>query len=265
MKLSPARAGLIEAAFAVAWCAAGCRSHPVPPAVDSAIASSIPTGVLVLGAIDLVHLRATPLYPKLPPAARALAENYRDAQRLLAAWNGTDILIVAQGLFREAPAGTTLATPDLALAGSPAMVGAAMAQHRTGKTGAPGLFEFAAQSASASQAWAAVRGGVALPLSGNAANLNRLLRNLDYAALAADFSSSVHLSVSALGRNEPAAREFEENLRALLSLASAAEHGHAEIAALLDSVEIRRDGARAHATLEAPPETIEKLFDSFTR
>jgi len=225
----------------------------------------MPTGVLAVGAVDLTRLRAAPLYAKLPPAARALAENYRDAQHLLAAWNGKDVLIVAQGPFREAPAGTTLAAPNLALAGSPCMVSAAMAQHRTGKTGAPGLLEFAAQSAGAGQAWVAVRGGVALPLSGNAANLNRLLRNLEYAALAADFSSSVRLSVSALGRNEPAAREFEENLRALLSLASAAEHGHAEIAALLESVQIRRDSAMAHATLEAPPETIEKLFDTFTR
>jgi len=262
MKPLPAPTGLaVVAGAALAWCAAGCRSHPAPPAADSAIAACIPAGTVVVGAIDLDRLRAAPLYPKLPPAALALAESYRGAQRLLAAWNGTDLVIAAQGAFREAPPGATLAVPNLALSGSPAAVRAAIAQYRTGRTGAPGLLAYAAKTAGGAQVWLVVQGGVALPFTGNARNLNRLFRNLEYAALAVNLASAVNLSVTALGRTEPAASEFEENLRGFLSLASGAENRRPAIAALLDSVRIRRDGATANASLSAPADAIEKLIE----
>jgi hypothetical protein len=259
----PVRAAALTAAIALLWCATGCRSQAIPPVVDPAIATSIPPGVLAVGAIDVARLRATPLYPHLPPAARALAETYRDAQRLLAAWNGTDILIAAEGPFREPPPGAMLAAPNRALAGSAAMVAAAVAQRRTGKSGVPALLEYAARSVNGSHAWVVIRGGVTLPLSGNARNLNRLFHDLEYAALSADVSSSVRLKVETLGTNEAAARAFEENLRAFLSLASAGEHGHPETARLLDSVRISRDGLTAHAMLEVPPEQLEKLVGVF--
>jgi hypothetical protein len=262
----PALMGVaVLAASALAWCAAGCRSHSAPPAIDPAAAFSIPAGTVVLGAIDLDRLRAAPLYPKLPPAALALAESYRAAQQLMAAWNGTDLLIVAQGAFRETPPGATRAAPNLALSGSPAAVRAALAQRRTGQTGVPGLLAYAAKTAGGSQVWVVVQGGVALPFTGNASNLNRLFRNLEYASLAVDLGSAVNLHVTALGRTEPAAREFEENLRGFLSLASAAESRRPEIAALLDSVRIRRDGVTATAWLNAPPDAVEKLVEAFTR
>jgi len=226
--------------------------------------SCIPPGTVVLGAIDLDRLRAAPLYPKLPPAALALAESYRGAHHLLAAWNGTDLLIAAQGAFREAPPGATLAAPNLALSGSAVAVRAAIAQHRTGKTGAAGLLAYAAKTAGGAQVWVVVQGGVALPFTGNARNINRLLRNLEYAALAVNLASTVNLSITARGRTEPAAREFEENLRGFLSLASAAEDRKPAIAALLDSVWIRRDGATANASLSVPADAIEKLIEPFT-
>jgi hypothetical protein len=243
----------------------GCRSRPSAPGASAGLDSTIPAGTVVAGAIDLDRLRAARLYSKLPAAARALAESYRAARHLLAAWNGTDLLIAAQGTFREPPPGAILAAPNLALSGSPAAVRAAMAQYRTGRTGAPGLLAYAAKTAGGSPLWVAVEGGVTLPFRGNARNLNRLFRNLEYASLAVDLGSTVNLRVTALGRTESAAREFEENLRAFLSLASAAESRRPAVAKLLDSVETRRDGATAAASLSVPPDALEGLAEPFTR
>jgi len=262
-KPPPALTGVVVV-VALAWCAAGCRSHPAAPGVDRGVAACIPAGTVVVASLDLDRLRASPLYRRLPPAVTALAESYRSAQHLLAGWNGADVLIAAQGPFREAPPGATLATRNLALSGAPGAVRAALAQYRSGGTGVPGLLAYAAKTAGGNPIWVVVQGGVALPLTGNARNLNRLFHNLEYAALSVDLASPVNLSVTALGRNEQAARDFEENLRGFLSLASAAEAHHKEIAALLDSVRIRRDGASANALLSVPPEEVEKLVEPFT-
>jgi len=196
--------------------------------------------------------------------AVAPTESYRSAQHLLIAWNGTDVLIVAEGSFREAPPGATLATRNLALSGAPGAVRAALAQYRSGSTGVPGLLAYASKTAGRSPIWVAVQGGVTLPFTGNAGNLNRLFHNLDYAILSADLAAPVKLDVTAFGRSQQAARDFEENLRAFLSLASAAEGRHQEIAALLDSIQVHRQGAIATASLSVPPEEIEKLVEPFT-
>ena len=196
-KVPPALTGLtVVVVVALAWCAAGCRSHPAGPGIDRGAAACIPAGTVVVASLDLDRLRVSPLYRRLPPAAIALAESYRTAQHLLAAWNGADVLIAAQGPFREAPPGATLAARNLALSGAPGAVRAALAQYRSGSTGVPGMLGYAAKTADGSPIWVVVQGGVALPLTGNVRNLNRLFHNLEYAALSVDLASPVNLSVT---------------------------------------------------------------------
>jgi hypothetical protein len=246
----------LAAVAALACCVIGCGSHPVPPDMTTCI----PSGTLAIAGIDLDRLHAAPLYPKLPAAVLAFADTYRAAHRLLIAWNGDDLLIVARG---SAPGATTVA-PDLAVAGSAASVRAALAQYHTGKSGSPVLADAAARTVASSQLWAVAQGGVTLPVTGNARNLNRLFRNLNYAALSADLTDSLELHITARARTDEAAREFDENLRAILSLASAAETRNPQIASLLASIQIQRAALKTDATLTVPPPTAESFLKLLT-
>jgi hypothetical protein len=256
------RAHFAGFAALVALAAAGisCRSIDAPAGVGRDMASSIPADTLVVAGLNLDELRASPLYPKLPPGARALAEPLRDAGYLLLASNGKDIVAIARGRFREAPPGATLVVPGLAAAGSPDSVRAAIAQHKTGRSGAPDLLARAASLADGKQIWMVARGGVPLPVAGNAANLNRLLRDTEYATIAARIGSGIEIEATAVGRTTEAGREFEENLRAILSLTAAANARQPDLVALIRSVQIRREDRTVRATLAGGPDAADQLL-----
>ena len=250
------RLAATAAIFAIA-AMVGCRSNVAPAA------ACIPPGSLAVAAADLSRVRSSPIYPQLPDGVRSMLENYPTAQHLMAAWSGAGLLLIAQGSFRKPPAGGTLVAPGLAVSGSAEAVRAALAQHRTGAPGSPELLAYGSHAAGSSPIWVAVRGGVALPLSGNFANLNRLLRNLRFAALGVDLGSAVNLRLSGLGKDEAGAREFEESLRALLSLSAAGESRHPEIAALLDSVKVQREGVAVTAAVTVPAGELKMLAPGF--
>ena len=255
------RAHLARSAALVALATAiSCRSINAPAGVDRDMAASIPADTLILGGVNLDELRVSPLYPKLPPAARALAEPLGDARYLLAASNGKDIVAIARGRFREAPAGATLVAPGLAVTGSPGSVQAAIAQHKTGRNGAPDLLARAASLADGRQIWMVARGGVPLPVAGNAENLNRLLRNTEYAGIAVRLGSGIEIEATAVGRTAEAGREFEENLRAILSLTAAASARQPELVALIRSIQIRREDRTVRASLSGGPDAADRLL-----
>ena len=248
-------ANLMKAVAALVCIAAACGPRLAP----ASMTACIPPGTIAAAAIDLDRVRAAPLYSSLPVTVRMLAEASRTAHQVLVAWNGDDVLFVFQGV---APGATTIG-PNLAAIGTPEAIRAASAQFRAGKPGAPGLAGYAARNGGGSPVWAVVQGGITLPLTGNSRNLNLLLRNLEYAALAGDLTASLDLRLTALGRNEQAAREFEENLRGILSLTSAAEARRPQIAALLRSVQVRRSGATTTVSVRVPPDMIETLAEPF--
>jgi hypothetical protein len=248
------------ALVALAAAAISCRSINAPAGAGRDMASSIPADTLILAGLNLDELRASPLYPKLPPAARALAEPLRDAGYLLLASNGKDLLSIAHGRFREAPPGATLVAPGLAVSGSPDSVRAAIAQHKTGRSGAPDLLARAASLADGRQIWMVARGGVPLPVAGNAANLNRLLRNTEYAAIAARLGSGIEIEATAVGRTAEAGREFEENLRAILALTAAANARQPDLVALIHSIQIRREDRTVRAVLSGGPDAVARLL-----
>jgi hypothetical protein len=255
------RAYLARSAALVALAAAiSCRPINAPAGVDRDMAASIPADTLILGGVNLDELRASPLYPKLPPAARALAEPLRNARYLLLASTGKDIVAIARGRFREAPAGATLVAPGLAVTGSPDSVQAAIAQHKTGRNGAPDLLARAASFADGKQIWMVARGGVPLPVAGNAENLNRLLSNTEYAGIAVRLGSGIEIEATAIGRTAEAAREFEENLRAILSLTAAASARQPDVVALIRSVQIRREDRTVRASLSGGPDAADRLL-----
>ena len=237
------------ALVALAGVAISCRSIHAPAGVSREMAALIPADTLILAGLNLDDLRASPLYPKLPPAARALTEPFRDAAYLLVASNGKDIAAIARGRFREAPPGATLAAPSLAVAG-----------HKNGRDGAPDLLARAASLAGGKQIWIVARGGVPLPVAGNAANLNRLLRNTEYAAMAARVGSGIEIEATAVGRTAEAGREFEENLRAILTLTAAANARQPDLVALIHSIQISREDRTVRASFSGGADAADRLL-----
>ena len=178
---------------------------------------------------------------------------------MLLAWNGKDVLALSRGAFREPPAGAVLLARNLAASGSAEAVRAAAAQRKTGQTGARWLLDCAA-GPSADPIWVVARGGVAYPLTGNAANLNQFLRLVEYASLAVSLDSSVRIEALGAGRTPESAQHLEETLRASFSLAAMGASRDRALADLLHSIQVTRDGITVHATLSVAPEQVEKLL-----
>lgn len=247
---------------ALALALAGCRPGPAPLG-DAELAACIPPDTVALAGVHLDAVRASPLFRQFGPGLPALLEPVRDASYLLLAYNGKDLLLIARGTFRTPPAGAVLLKPTLALAGSAAAIGGATAQHARGVSGAPALTAHA-QSIAGQPVWAAVEGGVALPLTGNPANLNRLLGYTDYITLTAQLNSTVALRATGVCRSEDAALHLEETVRGLFALASTASHSR-DLAGLLGSVSLERKGNTLGADLNAGPEALQQVLSALTR
>jgi len=110
-----------------------------------------------------------------------------------------------------------------------------------------------------------VRGGTALPLSGNLANLNVLLEDADFAGAALDLGAAATLRFAARGRTAQSAERLEERLRGFLSLAGEAEVHRPDLAQLLGAAQIQRSGSDITATLSASPDVLAKLIADFAR
>ena len=222
----------------------------------------MPPGTLLLAGLDLSRIRSSPLAGKLPLVA-PFAEAFHEASRLLIAYDGKDILIIASGPFQAAPAAGTLVQPGLALCGPAAAVGAAIERHRQGARAPSRLLDFAA--ASGQPIWIVAQGGATLPLTGNAANLNRLLRDSEFAGITASLGPSIQIEATAAARTPEAAGEVEGTLRAILGLMAMAEKRGSDTAALLGAVQIRRQDRTVHAAVAATPEALGKLLDSLSQ
>lgn len=237
---------------------AACGSHRTPHAISDEMAVFVPADTVVLAGLRLDRIRETSLYPALPAAWRALLEPLRDATDLLVAYNGSDLLMIASGRFPSAPPGAVLLGPTLALAGSPAAIRAATGQRASGRTGAPRLIA-RAEPAAGKPVWLAIGGGASMPLPGNFANLNRVLKLVDYATFTAGVDSRVDVRATGVCRTANDGQQLEESVRALLSLAAAGTRD-ADLAALFQSVQLTRDGSTVQMAVSAAVPELEKLL-----
>jgi hypothetical protein len=235
-----------------------CESHRIRPAVAGEAAVCVPSDTVILAGLRLERIRETPLYPALPATWRALLEPLRDATDLLVAYNGSDLLVIAKGRFQSAPPGAVLVGPTLALAGSQASIRAGTVQRATGRTGAPALLA-QAEAAAGKPVWLVVQGRRPLPLTGNLANLNRVLKLVDYATLTADFDSRVDVRANGFCRTADDGRQLEEAVRALVTLAAAGMRD-ADLAALFQSAQVTRDGSAVELAISASAPALEKLL-----
>ena len=260
----PALGGLcarFAALLALTAFATGCHSAP-PAAIDRAMAACVPADTVILGGVDCARLRASPVYQKLPAAVTALLEPLRPATYLLLASSGRDFLAIGRGPFGQAPPGATLLAPDLAAAGSPDAVRAAVAQHRRGVTGAS-LVGRAERLASGREIWIVALGNATLPVSGNAQNLNRLLHSTEYATLAVHVTDGIEAEATGVCGTAEAARRLEEELRAMASIAAAAEARQPGIAAELRAIQVSREERTVRVELRAGAAGVEQLLRLF--
>ena len=259
-RLPPIRAAALALALIAPWIA--CRTPAPGPAVPDALAACTPPDTLALAGVNLAQLRASPLYQMLPPGAAAFLQPLRDASYLLLAYNGKDILAVAGGRFREPPPGAVLLAKDLAVSGSPEAIRAATAQRKTGRPGARWLLD---RAPSGGQIWAAAQGGIAFPLTGDAANLNRFLSFAEYASIAVRLDTGVRIDALGAGRTPESAQRLEESLRALLTLAAAGAGRGRPLADLLHAIQLHRDALAVRVSVVATPDQIASLANLLTR
>jgi hypothetical protein len=228
-----------------------CRAPAPPAAIDPALSARVPPATIALAGIDLDRLQASPLYPKLPPAALAFLEPFRHAHHVLIASTGAELLTIARGVI---PGATQLA-PDLALYGAPSLIAAATAAHAPASILAP-----AESVAAAHPIWIAVRGGIALPLEGNWSNVNNLLRDTEYVTLTLRPDDPSQLELSAHCPTPNAALRFEESFRAIVSLAAATSERQPSTAGVLESIRINRDDRTVHVSLSAALDALATLL-----
>ena len=252
----------LAALLALAAFGAGCHRAP-PAAIDRAMASCVPADTVILGGVDCERLRASPVYQKLPAAVMAILEPLRPATYLLLGSNGKDYFAISHGPFGQAPPGAILLAPDLALSGSPDAVRAATAQHRRGVAGTLGLVRQAQGLASGREIWILAMGNANLPVSGNAQNLNRLLHSTEYATLAVHATDGIEAEATGVCGTAEAARRLEEELRAMASVAAAAEARQPGLAAELRAIQVSREERTVRVDLRAGAAGVEQLLRLF--
>jgi hypothetical protein len=230
-------------------------SSPVSSPLTEAVACLPPDTQAVAG-IYLERIRSQEWFKRLPSAWSLVLDPFRSANLAILAYNGRDILVVASGRFASAPPGAVLLKPELALAGSPAAIRAATRQHATSRTGVPDLVAQAAPVIDR-DLWAVVHGSTRLPLPGNGGNLNRLLAFTEYTTASATWDSAIRLEADGHCATPESARQLEERLRALITLAKAAAKAP-DLASVLASIELRRDGSLVHLGLRASPQAVQQ-------
>lgn len=196
----------------------------------------VPPAAPIVAGLDLDAVRA---YPKVPPALRGLADSLGDAQHAVLVYDARGLLSIR-------------GNPPI-VAGPPDLAQAAQAQHASGAAPPP---ELAQAAASGKPIWVFVRGGTTLPLTGNAANVNRLLHATSSATLTIALGERIDLELRAIGLNDAAATEFEQSLRAMLTLATAAKMK-------LPAVQVGRTGREVHISCTAAPDALDQLLRAF--
>jgi len=215
------------AIVALALLTAGCRTPAPLSVIDPALSSRVPPATIALAFADLDQLRVA--FPKLP----ANLEPFRDAHAILVASTGAELLTITR-------------RREIALLGAPALIDAANAPHP------PAPILAIAEPAAHHPIWVAIRGGTPLPLTGNLANANNLITLAESLTLTADVHDAVSLELTALYHTPAAALQFEQRLRALLSLTAAASH--------MPPAEVRRDDRTVTARMSAPLASIQLLL-----
>ena len=151
----------------------------------------------------------------------------------------------------------------LALYGSSVQTSAASARYKSGHSPPPALLAKAESVARGAQVWVAARGNAPLPLTGNGADLLRILRKADFLTLTARTGSGLALELRAAAPDANSARAIEETLRADFTFAAAGEARRPDVAAALRSVQVARTDRGVVVSLSVSEDVAAKLLALF--
>jgi hypothetical protein len=252
--VSPARIVVLAALVALG---VSCRSGP-PPAIDPALAASVPPGATILAGVHLDGVRASPLYRQLPAAASGFLDSLGQARSVLVASDGARYVVLSSGDFRVAPAGATLLGKGLAGMGSPDWLEAA--RHGEEGAGKNALLARARPIAATADMWMAAAGGANLPLTGNGENLNNLLHATQYATLSVRLTDNVALEVVGICPGPEPAQHLEETVRAFVSIGAGATARQPAISSLLRRIQVTRHGSAVHVILVAQAAELQTVL-----
>jgi len=230
---------------------AACRPSAPVASIDPALSERLPASAIAISGIDLDRLRASPLFARLPPVAQAFLAPFTQAHRVLIAYTGAELLTIARGTVP----GATQIAPDLALSGAPDLIAAVTRPHAT-----PAILAPATAVAAQSPVWFAVRGGIALPLEGNFANLNNLLRPAEFITLAVQPGDPAAIELLAQSPTPQTALAFEQSFRAIASLAIATGSRRPDTVALLQSIHIVRENRVVRVSISAALDPLASLL-----
>src|SRR5690349_3588269 len=222
----------IAALFVLCLWGGSCARNSARSAQEE-MEACVPEGTIVLAGVHLDRVRGSALFQKLSGDALAALEPVRDADSVLVAYNGSDLVLIGHGKFPKAPAGATLITPKLAVAGTTGAVQAALRQRASGQRGTPDLV-IKAQPVSGQAMWAVV------------------------------VNTAVTVQVTGYGRSADAARQLEETVRSFVSLAAATTRDR-DVETLLKKVMIAREGTTVRMSVVATTEEAGKIVGASRR
>lgn len=277
---------------------AGCGSAQTGrTSIDPALAALAPADSTMLAGVRMESIRSTPLYRKML-ASQALAQldewaretgfdPRRDVRELLIASSGKDALVAARGTFKphafEGMAkgsykGYTLYTRDrggvalvdasTAIAGDLPSVRAALDRRESGDRSGPAeLLARARQIPPQNQIWSVSNGFEniltrAIPESGNAANVGRVLRSLENTTAAADLRAGINGSLKGLCLTEQDAKNLGDAARGLVGLGRlSVPENQPEMLRLWDGIKVDQQQRTIDITVAIPEELVDKLVD----
>ena len=224
-----------RAGFLALLALAGCRSDGPRP-VDRRLAAFLPEDAIVLAGVRVDEAKASPLGAKLAALVAPVGAEPHD---LLASWNGKDWLVAAQ-----VSSGGTVG--DVALAGPPEAVRAAVERQRAGRPGPLALLA----RAPAANIWAVSSGAPLLP-GGPYAAVSRLLNAMEDITITVDLASGIRAAVHGNCRDERNAQIVADALRALAAVGK------------LEGVSVEQNGRSVNAAGALPREAAERLAERF--
>ncbi|HBY61782.1 MAG TPA: hypothetical protein DEH78_18330 [Solibacterales bacterium] len=277
----------------------GCaRRDPTGGFVDPALAVLVPADTVMLAGVKVESIRETALYRKYLEGSKLLRidefsartgfEPRKDLWNILVASDGKSALVMARGRFSEmgrepktlpnvkrtSYKGYSLLGDDqtavLFLNASTALAGPIPALHRAidqkdTSRGIPApLLEQVKTLPSYAQVWMVALGGrFVLPdLQGNAANLGKILTEMQSATLAIDLRNGLNLEAQANYKEERLALQTRDALRALLGIARlTTPSAEIDVLKAYDHMQVNQAGPAVKFGAQLAPGLVEKLID----
>jgi len=273
---------------------AGCRSTPPPGVkIDPALAMMTPETAVALAGVKMDAIRKTEVYRRhrealgLDQFSKDTGLDLQtDVWELLVVFEPPGWVAMARGKFSPgfggleprvlegAPrtsykgytiignqqASTVFVNSSTALAGAGAAVRSLLDRRAASRGIPPALEEQIRNIPPGAQIWiatAARLGGLAIPLEGNWANLNRIIESIEAGWLGIDLSNGVEVTARGSCATEQEAKGLHDAMRGLIGLGRlTTPSSQGELLRLYDSIQVGRREREVTLSAVVPPDLV---------